>query len=76
MTAAKIQNHLAGIVVRQPSQQVGRACNTGAVNITGAVQTFAEERPIDDHIPAAAVGEMELSQFAATVKRVVAGAAV
>ena len=75
MTAAKIQNRLTGIVVRQPSQQIGRGGNTGAVNIAGDMQTFAPTRSVGDHILAAAVGEMELIQSEAAVKRVVAGAA-
>ena len=75
MTAAKIQNRLTGIVVRQQSQQIGRGRNTGAVNIAGDMQTFAPTRSIGDDILAAAVGEMELIQSEAAVKRVVAGAA-
>ena len=76
MTAAKVQNRLNGGVIRQPSQQIGRGRNAGDVNIAGDVQAFAEARPIDDHILAAAVGEMELIQSEAAVKRVVASIAV
>ena len=74
MTAAKIQNRLTGIIVRQPSQQISRGGNTSAVNIAGDIQTSAEAQPVDDYIPAATVGEMKLILFEAAVQGVVAGA--
>ena len=75
MTAPKIQIRLTGIVVRPPSQKIGRGRNAGAVNIAGDKETLAPTQSVDDDILAAATAEMELIQSEAAVKRVVASAA-